>query len=379
MNQTKKDPNNDVKLSDEPMSLADSLVDDGKPQKTSFFKTKTFYIIAGVVSAVIFIAVLMLVLLSGGDEQQPQQRSLEQQQQMSEEQRLAQEEQRRRVTEATPSIDPQIAALPSDDFVFSPIPVRHIGEQSVKSVFEDMPEYRSDGMRIIAPDNRFLAVNDPYVLGSLEEVSNMVSAYIEEQRLIEERIDASGEPAWFIRSGEGFSDENYYPIQTADKATELRNNMRAYAVAQMKEKMYSAPWQTPEPEVVAQQPQVNPALTEEERERLLTMIETQRTNNLELVRENKQVREDMIDLKQKIASLVQRLEDSPNVNARLRATMIPESTGWKVTAVVGDRVYLINSAKETVTLSQGDKIPSSDLVVSHTDENTGIVLVTPTR
>lgn len=375
MNPNKTNAQNDANLSDEPVSLADSLVDDGQPPKESFFKTKGFYAIIGVVS-VLFIALIAILLMSGGEEARPQQQSIEQS--APEDMRLAQEEQRNRAAEATPSLDPEIAALPSDDFVFSSTPVLALGEQSIRNIFEEMPLFINDGARITAPDGKFMVANDPYILNSLNETANMVSGYVQEQRLIEERVDESGNSSWFIRSGEGFSDENYVPIQTAKDATILRDQMRQYALTKMQEKMAVAPWQTPQaqesngPQIV-----INPALTQEERERLLTMIETQRANNLELVRENKEVREDMIDLKKKIASLVQRLEDSPSVNARLRATMIPESTGWKVTAVVGDRVYLINEAKETVTLSQGDRIPSSNLIVSHTDESTGIVLVTP--
>lgn len=381
MNFDKKD-DNAVKdsTSDIPTSLADELHKEEVPESKPFYKALPFIIGMGVLGALLIVGIVFSMLLGGSDDESNQQAIAQQQAEQAELEALQQQELEERAAKATPSLDPAIAALPADDYVFSSTPILALAEQSVDNIFADIPVFMDNGNEIIAPDGRYLYRNDPYVLSTLEETKNIIMAEVEGNRLLEPRVSSvSGEQSWYIRSGEGFTDEDFVEIMSPQEASVLRNQWREFAIQKVQDKLAQANWQVRQEEQVVQQPVIDPALTQEERDRLLTMIETQRSNNLELVRENKELREEMLDTRKKVVNLVQRLEDSPNVNARLRATMIPESTGWKVSAVVGDRVYLMNKDKETVTLSQGDKLPSSQLTISHADENTGIVLVTPSE
>lgn len=364
---------------DDSLPMMDALQKDNLPPKpVPFTKTKAFYgLLIGSLIALIFLAWLLISVL-GGDESPATQPIA---QPTAEELRQAElEEAEAALAERQPIAAP-ITNLPANDFTLAADPVAALATQSVEGLIREMPEYTVVGNDVITPDGRLMPTNDPYILQILDETRNMVAGYVLENRFLDSRFQ-DGQEAWYIRNGEGFNDEDYVPITNDVASTNLRDNMRIYAMEQLRPKIAAAPWQVrqdPVAAVVQAQPQVviNPALTEAERDRLLTMIDTQRNNNLELARENQDLREEQQEVKNKVVNLVQRLEDSPAVSAKLRATMIPESSGWKVSAIVGDRIYLINKDNITVTLSQGDKLPDSDLIISHSDESSGIVLVTP--
>lgn len=362
-----------VKLN-KPQSMADSLVKNPKAQQPSFFKSKTFYGLLAF-ATLLFVVILWVVIASMG-KSEPSTQPI--QETSAEELALLQEQAARDDAAAKAAlVDPAITALPPDDFVFSSDPIKALAFQSTTDLVSQMPEYTSNGVEILTTDGKFLPLNDPYFTQAQVETATMVEAYTAGNRLIEQRAQA-GEEGWYIRNGLGFEDADYVPIQTAAPAMELRTSSRNYAAQEMRNKLAQAPWQTRQTDiVVAPVAYVDPALSEEERDRLLTIVETQRSNNLELVRKNKELREERVEVKDKVVDLVQRLEDNTRVAARLRATMIPPESGWKVSAIVGDRIYLINTSGAMVTLSQGDKLPDSQLIISHADENTGIVLVTP--
>lgn len=363
-----------VKLNSKPKSMAESLVKNPKPAQPSFFKSKTFY---GLIAfATLLFVIILYVVVSSLGKAEPQKQAIVEQTpeeiQLLQEQAAAEE-----AAAAQAAIDPAIASLPPDDFVFSSEPIKALAYQSTNNVIADLTEYTQNGNEILTTDGRFLPLNDPYFTQIQTETFNMVESYTSGNRLLELRAKA-GEEGWYIRNGMGFEDSDFVPIQTAVPAAELRQTSRNYAAQEMRNKLANAPWQTRQADI-AQAPvaYVDPALTEEERDRLLTIVETQRSNNLELVRKNKELREEKVEVKGKVVELVQRLEDNPKIGAKLRATMIPPESGWKVSAIVGDRIYLVSKEGVMVTLSQGDKLPSSDLIISHADENTGIVLVTP--
>lgn len=359
-----------VKLN-KPQSMADSLVKNPKAQQPSFFKSKTFYGLLAF-ATLLFVVILWVVIASMG-KSEPSTQPI--QETSAEELALLQEQAARDDAAAKAAlVDPAITALPPDDFVFSSDPIKALAFQSTTDLVSQMPEYTSNGAEILTTDGKFLPLNDPYFTQAQVETATMVEAYTAGNRLIEQRAQA-GEEGWYIRNGLGFEDADYVPIQTAAPAMELRTSSRNYAAQEMRNKLAQAPWQTRQTDIVVAP--VDPALSEEERDRLLTIVETQRSNNLELVRKNKELREERVEVKDKVVDLVQRLEDNSRVAARLRATMIPPESGWKVSAIVGDRIYLINTSGAMVTLSQGDKLPDSQLIISHADENTGIVLVTP--
>lgn len=362
-----------VKLSGKPKSMTDSLVKNKKPAPPSFFKTKTFYGL--VVGVVLLFIVIIWVVVASMSKPAPSAQAINQPtpEEVAAEQAEAQQAE---AAAAAAAIDPAISSLPPNDFVFASEPIKALAFQATNDIINDLPEYTSNGSEILSNDGRFLPINDPYFMQSQVETANMVEGYVNNNRLLERRAQ-NGEEGWYIRNGIGFEDGDYVPIQTAQPALELRQSTRNYAAQEMRNKLAQAPMQTRQNEISAPVAQVDPALSEEERDRLLTMVETQRSNNLELVRTNKELREEQVEVKNKIVDLVQRLEDNAQVGAQLRATMIPPESGWKVSAIVGDRIYLMSKEGVMITLAQGDRLPSSNLIISHADENTGIVLVSP--
>lgn len=364
---------------DDNMPMRDSLQQElgGDKKPVPFTKTKAFYaLVIGTILTLLFLGWLFMSVL-GKDNSPSTQAIVPPTEAEVQAAQLAEAE--AALAESQPTIDPAIANLPPNDFVLSSNPVDALATQSINGVISEMPEYTVVGNDIVTPDGRFLPNTDPYVQQILEETRNMVTGYVLENRFLDSRMQ-EGREAWFIRNGAGFGDEDYVPIEDPNASTNLRQNMRIYAMEQLRPKLAQSQWllrETPVVAAAAPQVMINPALTEAERDRLLMMVDTQRNNNLELVRENQDLRKEQQQVKSKVVDLVQRLEDSPVVSAKLRATMIPESSGWKVSAIVGDRIYLINKENITVTLSQGDRLPDSDLIISHADERSNIVLVTP--
>lgn len=365
---------------DDTLPMRDSLQQElGPKPPVPFTKTKAFYaLVLGSILTLAFLAWLMMKMMGSNE---PSTQAIVQP--TAEEIAMAEQQEAQAALEAQQALNaPLDPALPPNDFTLSPNPVEALANQSVDGLISEMPEYTVVGNDINMPDGRFVSATDPYIQQALEETRNMVTGYVLENRFLDSRF-AEGQEAWFIRSGQGFGDEDYVPIDNPAASTNLRQNMRIYAMEQLRPKLLQAAWTTRGEPIAAiaaaapQQAPINPSLTEAERDRLLTMIDTQRNNNLELARENQDLRKEQQEVKNKVVNLVQRLEDSPAVSAKLRATMIPESSGWKVSAVVGDRIYLINKDNITVTLSQGDKLPDSNLIISHADESSGIVLVTP--
>lgn len=137
--------------------------------------------------------------------------------------------------------------------------------------------------------------------------------------------------------------------------------------------------QPPKPEPVKEQPKpqvIN--MTEEQKERYKALIDTQRDWNKKLQSENDELKRTMAQQEKGVSGIIQKLEDSPNANKNLRATMLPKSTGLKVEAVVGNRAWLKNSKTgELYSVEVGSVVPGTQLRVGAIDEGTNLVMVTP--
>lgn len=364
----------DAPISDEPL-FREPIEDEEDDEVVPFVQTKAFKILLASTAAFLLFLFAIVYFISGDD---PETNTVAVDQLTSEQQRAIDAEQIRQ--EQLQTVQPVISNLPINDYVLSTEPIGSLATQSTANLMTEIPEYTNNGIEVLTADGRFMNASDPYLAQSQNEVYNMTEAYITGNRILEYRTLADGSASWYIRTGQGFEDIDYVPITDVAAANTLRLNMRQYAAQAMRDKLNTAPWQTRQSPIAnaSNAPVIEQSLSTEERDRLLSMVEAQRNNNLELVRANKELREERQEVKSKVVELVQRIEDNPKVGLRLRATTIPPESGWKVTAINGDRIYLISTnTNEIVSLTLGDKLPDSSLIVSHVDESTGIVLVTP--
>ena len=80
-----------------------------------------------------------------------------------------------------------------------------------------------------------------------------------------------------------------------------------------------------------------------------------------------------------VNNVLQKVEDNRYASNKLQATMIPQSTGFKVISVLGDRVWLEDKNGELFSLTQGEKLPNTELKINDINSSTGVVLVTPSK
>lgn len=151
-------------------------------------------------------------------------------------------------------------------------------------------------------------------------------------------------------------------MQTA--ASELANQLSVFQPPK--------PQEAPQPAAIPES-----VITEQEKAGYLKLIELQRQENRDLRDTNKKLAKEIGEQQRSVTTILQKIEDSPNANNRLRASMLPEKTGLKVQAIVGDRVWLKDKSGKLQTLSIGDIVPDSELRISDLDENTGLVFVVP--
>lgn len=151
-------------------------------------------------------------------------------------------------------------------------------------------------------------------------------------------------------------------MQTA--ASELANQLSVFQPPKQE--------QAPQPALIPES-----VITAEEKAGYLKLIELQRQENRDLRDTNKKLAKEIGEQQRSVTTILQKIEDSPNANNRLRASMLPEKTGLKVQAIVGDRVWLKDKSGKLQTLSIGDIVPDSELRISDLDENTGLVFVVP--
>lgn len=171
------------------------------------------------------------------------------------------------------------------------------------------------------------------------------------------------------------ANNQFEPIQDNQIIKNIEAQAMQYAANELANQL--SVYQPPKQEEAKPAPIPESVITEQEKAGFLKLIELQRQENRDLRDANKKLSKEINEQQRSVTSILQKLEDSPNANSRLRATMLPESTGLKVQAIVGDRVWIKDKSGKLQTLSVGDIVPDSELRISDLDENTGLVFVVP--
>ena len=215
-----------------------------------------------------------------------------------------------------------------------------------------------------------------------------------QQRSVNGVGQSNGQSSWFIKVPKQEGTENmpeYVPVTDPNASKLLKEGMKGQATSFLTEELdkvaqgaNAAGQQTLAQQPVAQAVPVQAVpvqgvITQEEKQGYLDLISKQRMDNRELVRENKELKQKMQEQKQQIVNVLQKVEDNRYASNKLQATMIPQSTGFKVISVLGDRVWLENKNGELFSLTQGEKLPNTELKINDINSSTGVVLVTPSK
>lgn len=287
-----------------------------------------------------------------------------------------------------------------NDYTVSPTPIETLATQSVEAAVLDTPQYRQGGGAGFAyPNGQILPLTDPLVITAKQAANKRVVDLINTNGFLQQRNvngvgQANGQTAWFIKVPKEQSTEGmpeYVPITDATASKLLKEGMKGQATSFLTEELDKvAQGTTPSssqpvtqqavtPQAVVQVVPPQGVITQEEKQGYLDLISKQRMDNRELVRENKELKQKMQEQKQQIVNVLQKVEDNRYASNKLQATMIPQSTGFKVISVLGDRVWLEDKNGELISLTQGEKLPNTELKINEINSSTGVVLVTPAK
>ncbi|UZA04809.1 hypothetical protein LP092_15130 (plasmid) [Moraxella bovis] len=164
----------------------------------------------------------------------------------------------------------------------------------------------------------------------------------------------------------------YILITDPQDITEIEENTAHFINGLITAKITQLP--APAPAEVVEQ---TPPLSDVQKQRYETLIEKQKSWNQDLRRENKELKEKIAQTENQVHQILQKLEDSPNANQALKATMMPASTNVKVQAVMGGKAWVKDKNGKLHILEVGSILPDSALRIAEIQENTGLVMVTP--
>lgn len=270
---------------------------------------------------------------------------------------------------------------PADHFMVSPAPIQTLADQVANKAILQHQGYMM-GQGLTLPTGEVLMENSPELLSIKDQIATTVALDLANKT--QETVDPStGRPIVMVLDpGTG----NYNPVDSEMAAAALESQalniantkietvlLQRQQTQQYQENVLSGANQ---PEVMEKKVVVESVLSDEEKRKYLDLIDTQDRENKKLRAELADMQDSMLEQRKQVINVMQKIEDSPNVNKRLTASMLPKSSGLKTMGISGDRVWFEDANGKLITHSIGEVIDGTDLVISGTDEGANIVMVT---
>ncbi|WP_296208658.1 hypothetical protein [Psychrobacter sp. UBA3480] len=267
---------------------------------------------------------------------------------------------------------------PEGYYLASPTPIQELGRQATQKALTDHSAYVA-GQGLVLANGVTLGENTPELImmrdgvaaNTTQQLQSMTQTQVDPttgNAVILVRDDATGQMTPLSVSTQATAFEaQAYRIAATNLDAEILNqsNGAAQNVVAVVEP------------VVEKQIIVESVLDDTEKRKYLDLIETQERENERLRDKIADVQDDMLDQRKQVIDVMQRIEDSPIASQRLRATMLPKSTGLTQQGIVGDRVWYADQEGRLTTYRIGEVINGTELRIASTDEATNTVLVTP--
>jgi hypothetical protein len=274
--------------------------------------------------------------------------------------------------------DPALPVYPADHFLASPAPLQALASQMSEKALLDHPSY-APGMGFSLPDGTVYPEGSPELIALRQELNNRILMDLNSRAQVQ--VDSeTGETVVIARDD---TTGQMLPLNTEIAVANFENQAYRNAslavdniIAQksMEARNNNAIQEVP---VVEKQVVVESVLTDDEKRKYITLIETQERENQKLRSQMADVQKDMLQQRNQVIDVIQRIENSPAASQRLRASMLPKITGLEQHSIVGDRVWFKDKEGNLTTYSIGEVIDGTSLMISGTDESSGVVLVTP--
>lgn len=370
-------------------SLVSTLKSNDKAPKKKGIKDNPLMIIGIIVATLFIIGMIIMALMvssNNSKKEKEKQAALEKSAQMAS---AAASTPPATVQAATPN--PTVVVDPND-FTVAPDPIQALATQSVTAAIPNTPQYKlGNGVTFTFPDGRSLAFTDPLVTTAKSNATQSVANYLTQNSILQKRSmngvgDSNGQEAWYIRMPKDPANPNapeFLPITDIKASQLLREGMAGQAATFMTQELDNAMKSKPTDQPVASQVQAvvpvkdESVITLAEKQGYMDLIAKQRTENLDLIRQNKELKQKMQEQKSQITSVLQKIEDNRYASNKLQASSIPASTGYKVVSVMGDRVWLEDKQGELTSVAVGETLPNTRLKLDH-DVN-GVIVVTPVK
>lgn len=269
------------------------------------------------------------------------------------------------------------AMYPPDHFLASQTPLQTLAAQLTEKALAEHPSY-SPGMGFSFPDGTVYPEGSPELMALRQDINNRILMDLNSRAQVQAdpetskiiviaRDDATGQmlPLASEMAAANFENQSYRAASLAidnliaQKSLEARNAVQEVPV------------------VVEKEVVVESVLSDEEKRKYITLIETQERENKKLRDQMAAVQKDMLQQRNQVIDVIQRIEDSPAASQRLRASMLPKITGLEQHSIVGDRVWFQDKDGNLTTYRIGEVIDGTSLMITGTDEGSGVVLVTP--
>ena len=266
---------------------------------------------------------------------------------------------------------------PPDYFLASPTPIQTLANQLSNKALLEHPAY-APGMGFTLQDGTVYPDGSPEFIALRQDLNNRILMDLTSRTQVQ-TDSQTGKTVVMVR------DENtgqMMPLSSETAASAFEN--QAYRSASLavdnliaQKSMEARNNAAQEEPVVEKEVVVESVLTDDEKRKYITLIETQERENQKLRDQMAALQKDMLEQRNQVVDVIQRIEDSPSASKRLRASMLPKVTGLQQHTIVGDRVWFKDNEGNLTTHSIGEVIDGTSLMISGTDESSGVVLVTP--
>lgn len=270
----------------------------------------------------------------------------------------------------------------------SPDLINAVTDEAVTTAIKSDPSY-TENVGLLMPDGTMFALNSSEFVALKQEVGAPVHGLV--TSLVQIQPSDTGD-VWMyndIDSGQGpiplASQEAKSKVMalSVQSANDSLQNVKARYTPQQQAQVA----QTDPNQPIQQQPQEPvqrivevSTINDEERQLLNSIIQELRTQNKNTKDELKAANAEKKSIERELVQLRQRVEDNPALKTIVRASMLPKSTGYKLDAVMGDKIFLRNINTDEISILQtGQNIPNTSYNISSADMDTGIVLVTPSK
>lgn len=290
--------------------------------------------------------------------------------------------------EPVEEVNPEFGVVEEDPFASSD-PINALTESAVLTAIKSDPSY-TENVGMLMPDGTMFGENTVEFSALKKEVGTPVHSDLSTLMSTQETADGeiwmfldatSGQGSMPLASQEAKGKATSYAIQSATRHLQDVKALYSQPVAPVVAANEQGVAQQVAPtEVIVERIVEVSSINDEERQLLNSIVQELRTQNKSAKSDLQTAKEDKRNAEKELVQLRQRVEDNPALKNIVRATMLPSSTGYKLDAVMGDKIFLRNIKTDDITiLQQGQNIPSTSYSISSADMDTGIVLVTPSK